>query len=123
GELWVWGEGVGRGAESGITGVPLQIALSRDFVPSHRPEAERRQITAMSCEAIGLAAQAEGIGLEDLAEAIGAFQHCVSEITGRHNGVFAGRLRDNVLFLFCYPPAHAHDARRALRAPRVFCVP
>jgi hypothetical protein len=28
----------------------------------------------MSCEAIGLAAGVDGVGLEDLAEAIGAFQ-------------------------------------------------
>jgi len=78
--------------------------------------AERRQITAMSCEAVGLAARADGVGLEDLAEAIGAFQHCVSEIVGRHSGFIASRLGNTVLVLFGYPAAHEHDAERAIHA-------
>jgi DNA-binding winged helix-turn-helix (wHTH) protein len=75
-------------------------------------EAERRQITAMSCEAIGLATRADGGGLEDLAEAIGAFQQCVSKIVGRHSGSIASRLGNTVLVLFGYPAA----ARRRRRA-------
>jgi DNA-binding winged helix-turn-helix (wHTH) protein/predicted ATPase len=85
-------------------------------------EAERRQITAMSCEAIGLAARADGIGLDDLAEAIGAFQHCVSEIVGRHGGFIASRLGNTVLVLFGYPAAHEHDAERAIRAGLELCA-
>ena len=85
-------------------------------------EAERRQITAMSCEAIGVAARADGIGLEDLLEAIGAFQHCVSEIVGRHSGFIASRLGNTVLVLFGYPAAHEHDAERAIRAGLELCA-
>ena len=65
--------------------------------------AERRQITALSCEAIGVAARADGIGLEDLHEAIGAFQYCLSEIVSRHSGFIASRLGNSVLVLFGYP--------------------
>ena len=85
-------------------------------------EAERRQITAMSCEAIGVAARADGIGLEDLLEAIGAFQHCVSEIAGRHSGFIASRLGNTVLVLFGYPAAHEHDAEQAIRAGLELCA-
>jgi DNA-binding winged helix-turn-helix (wHTH) protein/predicted ATPase len=85
-------------------------------------EAERRQITVMSCEAIGLAARADGIGLEDLFEAIGAFQHCVSEIVGRHSGFIASRLGNTVLVLFGYPAAHEHDAEQAIRAGLELCA-
>ena len=85
-------------------------------------EAERRQITAMSCEAIGVAARADGIGLEDLLEAIGAFQHCVSEIVGRHSGFIASRLGNTVLVLFGYPAAHEHDAEQAIRAGLELCA-
>jgi class 3 adenylate cyclase len=84
--------------------------------------AERRQITAMSCEAIGVAAQADGIGLEDLREAIGAFQHCVLEIVGRHSGFIASRLGNTVLALFGYPAAHEHDAEQAIRAGLELCA-
>jgi DNA-binding winged helix-turn-helix (wHTH) protein/class 3 adenylate cyclase/predicted ATPase len=85
-------------------------------------EAERRQITAMSCEAIGLTARADGFGLEDLLEAIGAFQHCVSEIVGRHSGFIASRLGNRVLVLFGYPAAHEHDAEQAVRAGLELCA-
>jgi DNA-binding winged helix-turn-helix (wHTH) protein/predicted ATPase len=85
-------------------------------------EAERRQITAMSCEAIGVAARADGIGLEDLREAIGAFQHCVSEIVGRHSGFIASRLGNTVLVLFGYPAAHEDDAERAIHAGLELCA-
>ncbi len=84
--------------------------------------AERRQITAMSCEALGVAARADGIGLENLLEAIGAFQHCVSEIAGRHGGFIASRLGNTVLVLFGYPAAHEHDAEQAIRAGLELCA-
>jgi DNA-binding winged helix-turn-helix (wHTH) protein len=84
--------------------------------------AERRQITAMSCEAIGVAARADGIGLENLLEAVGAFQHCVLEIAGRHGGFIANRLGNTVLVLFGYPAAHEHDAEQAIRAGLELCA-
>ena len=84
--------------------------------------AERRQIAAMSCEAIGLAARGDGVDLEDLLEAIGAFQHCVSEIAGRHSGFIASRLGNTVLVLFGYPAAHEHDAEEAIRAGLELCA-
>ena len=84
--------------------------------------AERRQITAMSCEAICVATPADGIGLEDLHEAIGAFQHCLSEIVGRHSGFVASRLGNSVLVLFGYPAAHEHDAERAVHAGLELCA-
>ena len=87
-----------------------------------RGAAERRQITAMSCEAIGVAARPDGIGLEDLHEAIGAFQHCLSEIVSRHSGFVASRLGNRVLALFGYPAAHEHDAERAVHAGLELCA-
>src|SRR6516165_5614858 len=71
--------------EGGIAKARLSLQVDAMQVTKH-DEAERRQITAMSCEAIGVAARADGLGLEDLAEAIRAFRHCVSEIAGRHSG-------------------------------------
>jgi len=85
-------------------------------------QAERRQITAMSCEAIGGAGRADGIGLEDLREAIGAFQRCVSEIVDRHDGFVVSRLGNAELVLFGYPAAHEHDAEQAVRAGLELCA-
>ena len=76
----------------------------------------------MSCEAIGVAARADGIGLEDLHEAIVAFQRCLSEIVGRHSGFVASRLGNSVLVLFGYPAAHEHDAERAIHAGLELCA-
>ena len=61
-------------------------------------------------------------GLEDLLEAIGAFQHCVSEIAGRHSGFIARRLGNTVLVLFGYPAAHEDDAEQAIRAGLELCA-
>jgi len=85
-------------------------------------EAERRHITAMACEAIGVAARADGTDLEDLVRDIGAFQHCVTEIAGRHSGFIASRLGNTVLVLFGYPAAHEHDAERAIHAGLELCA-
>ncbi|MBV9249668.1 MAG: AAA family ATPase, partial [Acetobacteraceae bacterium] len=117
-----------KSALAEVTGHVTQIAqrMQPEFADAVRvtehDERERRQITAMSCEAIGVPARPDGIGLEDLAEAVGAFQHCVSEIAVRHSGFIAGRLGNNVLVLFGYPEAHEHDAGRALRAGLELCA-
>jgi DNA-binding winged helix-turn-helix (wHTH) protein len=79
-------------------------------------DTERRQITAVSCELIGTAQQADGIDLEDWREAVTAFRRCVSETVARHGGFVASCLGNAVLVLFGYPAAHEHDAERAVRA-------
>ena len=116
-------------ADSGIGETRLGLQVAAQIQPAFagevrgakHDEAERRQITAMSCEALGLAARADGIGLEDLREAIGAFQECVSEIVGRHSGFIASRLGNTVLVLFGYPAAHEDDAERAIHAGLELC--
>jgi class 3 adenylate cyclase len=118
---------IGEG-EIGKRGLGLQVAqqVQSEFADGMRvathDAAERRQITAMSCEAIGPAARADGIDLEDLREAISAFQQCVSEIVGRHTGFIASRLGNTVLVLFGYPAAHEHDAEEAIRAGLELCA-
>jgi DNA-binding winged helix-turn-helix (wHTH) protein/predicted ATPase/class 3 adenylate cyclase len=113
---------------SEVTNHVTQVArqLSPEFAEGMRvtthDEAERRQITVMSCEAVGVAARADGIGLEDLFEAIGAFQRCVLEIVGRHSGIIVNRLGNTVLVLFGYPAAHEHDAEQAIHAGLELCA-
>src|SRR5215469_3540589 len=122
--------------ESGIVTVPgrgYRLLLSRgpptadDPTPGrtltvpHR-EPQRRQITALSCELVGEAPRADGVGLEELREAIRSYEHGVSETIDRYGGFIARRLGDNLLVLFGYPEAHEHDAERAVRAGLELCA-
>src|SRR5215468_1416877 len=104
-DLYLSGLRLATGADSGTTGVPPQVDLSRDLVPSDRPEAERRQITALCCELVGAAPKDDGLGLEDLREAVAGFQRCVSETDGRHQGFVYRDLGNSALVLFGYPEA------------------
>jgi DNA-binding winged helix-turn-helix (wHTH) protein/tetratricopeptide (TPR) repeat protein len=88
--------------------------------PQH--DAERRQITAMSCELAGDATRADGRDLEEWREAVRAFQRCVSETVGRHGGSIFRALGSSVLILFGYPTAQEHDAEQAVRTGLELCA-
>jgi class 3 adenylate cyclase len=79
------------------------------------------QITALSCELVGVGTGAGGTGLEDSREAVGDFRRCVSETAARHAGVIYRHLGNNVLVLFGYPKAHEHDPEQAIRAGLELC--
>ena len=90
--------------------------------PTPRADAERRQITALYCELIGISGRGDGAGLEDLREEVGAFQHCVSETVERHDGFVVSRLGHAALVFFGYPAAHEYDAEQAVRAGLELCT-
>ena len=58
---------------NGVIAAPVQVDPPRQAVPIEHGEAERRQITALSCELIGVATGAYSTDLEDLREAIADF--------------------------------------------------
>ena len=58
--------------EKGVM-APPQLDPARDAAPTPHADPERRQITAMSCELIGMSGRAHGFALEDLREVVGAF--------------------------------------------------
>ena len=72
--------------EKDIVEAPPQADAAPDLAAAQHNDAERRQITAMSCELVGNAGRAGGIDLEDWREAVGAFRHCVSEGVRPHTG-------------------------------------
>src|SRR5271163_4824174 len=108
--------------EKGLMPASPQVDAARDSAPTPHDDAERRQITAMSCELVGVAAEVDGMDLEDLREAVSAFQRCVSETVDRHDGFVVSRLGNSVLVLFGYPTAHEHDAEQAVRAGLELCA-
>ena len=101
---------------------PPQVDTAQEPAPTLRADAERRQITAMSCELIGISGRADGVGLEDLRDAVAAFQRCVSETVDRHGGFVVNHLGNAALVLFGYPAAHEHDAEQAVRAGLELCA-
>lgn len=90
-------------------------------VPTPHQAAERRQITAMSCELIVMSDQISN-GLEDLREAITVYQGSVAEIANRYDGCVISHLGNAALVLFGYPTAHEHDAEQAVRAALELCA-
>jgi TolB-like protein/class 3 adenylate cyclase len=120
-ELFLSGLRLAIGEDNGLTEAPSRVDAPRD-TPVERGEAERRRITSLSCEMVGISAEAEGNDLEDLRERYGDFQRRVSEAAARHKGFVYRHLGDNALVLFGYPEAHEHDAERAVRAGLELCA-
>src|SRR5208282_5979237 len=102
--------------ENGVLETLPQIEPAPDPAPTPHDAAERRQITAMSCELIETERPADGVDLEKLREAVGAFRRCISDIVGRYNGFISSYLGNSVLVVFGYPTAQEHDAEQAVRA-------
>jgi adenylate cyclase len=117
-ELFLSGLRLATGEDNGVIAAPPRV----DVAPIQHAEAERRQITALSCELASAATGVPGIDLEDLRDEVEDFQRCVSETAGRHNGLIHGHLGNSVLVLFGYPEAHEHDAERAVRAGLELCA-
>ena len=107
--------------EEELIAQPPRIDTEREPSPTARADPERRQITALSCELVGVSGRADGVGLDDLREVVSAFQQCVSETVDRHEGFVVSRLGNVVLVLFGYPAAHEYDAERAVRAGLELC--
>ena len=106
----------------GVIGAPPQVDDAPRPAATLRADAERRQITAMSCELIDISGQADGAGLEDWREVVGAFQRCVSETVDRHDGFIISRLGNAAIALFGYPTAREYDAEQAVRAGLELCA-
>jgi class 3 adenylate cyclase/DNA-binding winged helix-turn-helix (wHTH) protein/predicted ATPase len=114
-------DGKGGGALVAVVPARAHLGLARALQQAPRTEAERRQLTVMSCELIG-AATRTGLDLEDLREVIGVYQCCVAETVGRFNGYVDRHVGNIVQVYFGYPAAHEDDAERAVRAGLEVCA-
>jgi DNA-binding winged helix-turn-helix (wHTH) protein/predicted ATPase len=106
-------------AEDANAVTPSPVEAARTPAPGPCADAERRQITVMSCE---LVRRADGLGLEDLRDAIVAFQRCTTETVDRHGGSVIDHLGNAALVLFGYPVTHEHAAEQAVRAGLALCA-
>ncbi len=105
-----------------VPGRGYRLAGFAVAVPAGRGEAERRQITVLSCELIGAAPGTGGVDLEDLEQAVRTFRRCLADTAKRHGGFIYRQLGNNALALFGYPAAHEHDAEQAVRAGLELCA-
>jgi len=109
-----------------MTTAATERAPPRDFAASRHREpgkaqvklrsAERRQLTIMTCEIVGLAALSTQLDPEDLRTVNADCHRYCREIIARHHGSVAGYQNDRVLAYFGFPDAHEHDAENAISA-------
>ncbi len=99
---------VGREAEPEA---PIEIAwLGKDA------DLERRQLTIVFSDLVGMTEFASVLDPEDLRELVAGYHRCVGEIIERHSGFIAQYLGDGILAYFGYPKASEDDAERSIRA-------
>src|ERR1700753_3441752 len=78
--------------------------------------AERRHMTLMFCDLLGLSALAAELDPEDVAKLIHACQSVIAAAVARFDGHVAKWVPDGATIYFGYPRAHEDDAERAVRA-------
>jgi class 3 adenylate cyclase/predicted ATPase len=110
------------GASTTATGAPDAAAGQPSGAVARAPQAERRQLTIMSCELLGSPAVGAHIELEDLRDAVDAYHRCVADTARRFLGFVAKRAGNVALVGFGYPTAHEDDAERAVLAGLELCA-
>jgi len=105
-----------RPAGGSGTRVPLAGPQQAPPEPVRPRDAQRRQLTVMTCNIVGLTSLARGIDPEDLREVLAAVYGCVRQVVERHGGHVPKLLADGVLAYFGYPQAREDDPERAVQA-------
>jgi DNA-binding winged helix-turn-helix (wHTH) protein/tetratricopeptide (TPR) repeat protein len=84
-----------------------------------RPQASpgRRQLSILSCELVS--GQLE---LEDMHEAVRAYQSCATEVIGSFQGVVGRAVGNSVVAYFGHPVAHENDVEQAVHAGLGLCA-
>ena len=89
---------------------PPDAAAKREQSPSQAPE--RRELTLMACELIGMAAFAAERDAEELHVPVAAYYRCCTDVIARYEGTLESFSGDGTLVSFAYE----RHAERAIRA-------
>jgi predicted ATPase/DNA-binding winged helix-turn-helix (wHTH) protein/class 3 adenylate cyclase len=108
------------GAEGAPGPVPSQSegeAFRREMrgIRGELQPAERRHLTVMTCQFVGLAALLARLDLEDFYAILALHQRRCAELIESHHGHFAHPLDDGLVAYFGYPNADEHAAEHAVR--------
>jgi class 3 adenylate cyclase/tetratricopeptide (TPR) repeat protein len=106
--------GSGQEAASGVAAPSPHRTAGRAEL--QRSPGERRQVTIMSCELVGLAALSTRLDPEDLRAAMAACRRCSASVVDQYHGRIARYHIDRMLAYFGHPEAHEHEAEQAVRA-------
>jgi len=98
-----------------VRGAAAGTELQRPAELTPRDDAERRQLSVLSCDMVGSTALSARLDPEDMRRVIAAYQTSIGEVIGQFNGV-AKYMGDGVLAYFGYPQAREDDAEQAVRA-------
>src|SRR5262249_17873378 len=79
-------------------------------------ELERRQITILACDLIGLDAQLTQADPENVQSLMRAFRPQFADVISDFGGMTAKFSGNGFLAYFGYPQAHEHDAEQAVRS-------
>jgi class 3 adenylate cyclase/DNA-binding winged helix-turn-helix (wHTH) protein/predicted ATPase len=94
---------------------PVQVTTSRVLATGRgMPEAERRQLTVLSCRVISALPLSEPPDPEVWLEVVPDYQALCAELVHRFAGYVAQYQGDRLVVYFGYPRAHEDDARRAV---------
>ena len=81
-----------------------------------RPDADRRQLTVVSCDFVGLRELAMQLDPEELNALLGLCHARCSQVCERWGGTLAHFADEGTTMLFSHPQAHEDDPERAVRA-------
>jgi DNA-binding SARP family transcriptional activator/class 3 adenylate cyclase len=77
---------------------------------------ERRQVTVLVCDLVGMSALAARLDPEELQALVAGYRRCCMPIISQSGGTVGKVSGAEMLTYFGYPQAHEHDAERALHA-------
>jgi DNA-binding SARP family transcriptional activator/predicted ATPase len=91
-------------------------AANKTDISIFSQELERRQITILACDLIGLDAQLTQADPENVRSLMSAFRPRFAEVITDFGGMTAKVSGNGFLAYFGYPHAHEHDAEQAIRS-------
>jgi DNA-binding SARP family transcriptional activator/predicted ATPase len=77
---------------------------------------ERRHMTVLGCDLVGLSALSARLDPEELHTVVAAYERCCGEVVSRFGGMVQKFSGDGMVACFGYPQANEHDPERAIRA-------
>ena len=97
---------------------PSQSAALAPAAPETAPgdAGERRQLTVLFCDLVGLTALSARLDVEDLRSLIASYHGQCAAAVAQFGGRVVQYLGDGVMAYFGHPQAHEDDAERAVRA-------
>jgi DNA-binding winged helix-turn-helix (wHTH) protein len=103
-------------AEGGIAFAP-PLNGERHVLKGSPTSPERRQLSVMSCELVS-----SQLELEDMHEAVRAYQSRATEVIGSFQGIVARAVGNTVVAYFGHPVAHENDVEQAVHAGLALCA-